>query len=300
MERLARIVFHVTFYCIRGDEHPEVDRLLREACASKSVTFVQLRPDEFDYDRAPDLRGQLLYRVATTTRARCVEKFLLRDGVASFYRTPLDGVAKLNHVIEATLQHQRCGVAIPKTVYGLSRNHEVLAREVESLGGFPVVLKAIGGTHGVGVMKVDSLSSLISLVDFLFARDPDPPFLLRSYILSTSSARLIVLGGEVVDSIEYLVPSGDFRSNVGSSPAVRSTVFPKDVQQLAVRAVEVLGWEFGGVDVVVHAETGQPFVTEVNLPCYFPRCQLQTGTDIAGRMVDYLLTKAGAMVRGRC
>lgn len=54
-------------------------------------------------------------------------------------------------------------------------------------------------------------------------------------------------------------------------------------------AVKALGLEFGGVDVMITNDG--PKVVEVNYPCFFPRCQMLTGVDIAGQMVEYLVNK---------
>jgi glutathione synthase/RimK-type ligase-like ATP-grasp enzyme len=102
---------------------------------------------------------------------------------------------------------------------------------------------------------------------------------------------LIVLDNHVIDSIEYRAPTGDFRSNVGESPAAIAKIFTKEIQKIAIEAVSSLHWEFGGVDILLDASDA-PYVTEVNLPCFFPRCQDCTGTDIAGHMLEYLLRKA--------
>jgi ribosomal protein S6--L-glutamate ligase len=113
---------------------------------------------------------------------------------------------------------------------------------------------------------------------------------MKEYINTTSTARLIVLGDAVIDSIEYRANQDDFRSNEGHKPNVFRATFGNDVNDLAVRAVHALGLEFGGVDILL-SDT-QPLVAEVNFPCFFRRCQMLTGTDISGMMVDYLVEKS--------
>ena len=99
-----------------------------------------------------------------------------------------------------------------------------------------------------------------------------------------------MLGDKVIDSIEYTANDGDFRSNEGAKPNVAPKKFTDEVEKLAVKATRALGLEFGGVDIMI--TNNGPKVAEVNFPCFFPRCQQLTGTDIAGMMVDYLMEKA--------
>lgn len=112
---------------------------------------------------------------------------------------------------------------------------------------------------------------------------------MKEYCNVTSSARLIVLGDKVIDSIEYSAPKGDFRSNEGKTPNVSQKRFSETVNEIAVQAVKALGLEFGGVDIMI-TDNGAK-VAEVNYPCFFPRCQMLTGTDIAGQMIKYLRDK---------
>lgn len=94
----------------------------------------------------------------------------------------------------------------------------------------------------------------------------------------------------MVSSLEYIAPQGDFRSNEGANPQAVPKKFASEVEQLAVQATKAQGLEFGGVDMML-TDAG-PKVAEVNCPCYFPRCQLIAGDDVAGQMVDYLQEKS--------
>lgn len=179
------------------------------------------------------------------------------------------------------------GIPAPKTVNYLPKDREALLKYVDEVGGFPVCLKVLGGSHGIGVMCIDSKQSLFSVSDYL--REQGEMVVMKEYCNVTSSARLIVLGDKVIDSIEYSAPKGDFRSNEGKAPNVSQKRFSKTVNEIAIQAVKSLGLEFGGVDIMI-TDNGAK-VAEVNYPCFFPRCQMLTGTDIAGKMVKYLRDK---------
>ncbi|KKQ44614.1 MAG: hypothetical protein US63_C0025G0019, partial [Candidatus Moranbacteria bacterium GW2011_GWC2_37_8] len=49
-------------------------------------------------------------------------------------------------------------ITMPKTLNLFSRDRDLLQKYVEFLGGFPIIIKSLGGSHGVGVMKIDSFS----------------------------------------------------------------------------------------------------------------------------------------------
>jgi RimK family alpha-L-glutamate ligase len=281
----------IRLFCITSKSEPETNELLKASCKQRGVEFVPIYPQAFRFDAPLAARRGLLYRVETTTQAKLVEQFmLLHADVSTFYQTPLHGITKADNVVTANMINQQHGIPMPKTYYGLPPP-EGMQEVVDRLGGFPVILKAAGGSHGVGVMRIDSLASLQSIADYLRI-ETRGTFILRQFIDVHASARLIVLDDQVIDSIEYRAKAGDFRTNAGADLNVATQKFPAAIERAAVEAVKVLGWEFGGVDVLMDAE-GRPYVLEVNLPCFFWRCQNITGTDISGMMVEYLMRKAG-------
>lgn len=136
-------------------------------------------------------------------------------------------------------------------------------------------------------MKVDSYGSLFSVADYI--RQQKGRVVLKEYCSLASSARLIVLGNRVIDSIEYSANKDDFRSNEGKVPNVTPKKFDAVVEEAAIKAVDKLGLEFGGVDIMI--TEGGPRIAEANNPCFFARCQLLTGVNVARQMVKYLIEK---------
>lgn len=259
--------------------------LLTKACEARKIAYEVLFPDKTCPLDVKIKYGDAVYRTAVTSHygAAELEWDLVFKGAKSFYK---DRESLFLKRIDA-MAFESLGVPAPKTINYLPKDRKALMKCVDALGGFPVCLKALGGSHGVGVMRVDSKQSLFSVSDFL--REQGEMVVMKEYCDVTSSARLIVLGDEVIDSIEYSAPKGDFRSNEGEVPNVAPKHFSEMVNAIAVRAVKTLGLEFGGVDIMITKDGIK--VAEVNYPCFFPRCQLLTGVDIAGRMVEYLRDK---------
>lgn len=276
----------MAFYCINNVLAGNSAPLLQQACEKRDIEFIELDALTVDFSKpivfAP---GDLLYRTATSHAARVLERTLMNEAVTTFHASFHRSFASY---LQAPLLEYH-GISVPKTIAFAHKDRTLLQEYVNALGGFPIIIKATGGSHGVGVMKIDSLASLFSVVDYLSSIRVS--FVLRQFINVTSSARCLVLGDRVIDSIQYAAPEGDFRSNEGNEPNVSAKVFPQDVQDMAVKAVQVLDREFGGVDILMDQD-GNNYITEVNFPCYFARCQETTGTDVAGMMVDYLVDKA--------
>lgn len=261
--------------------------LLIQSCKQKNVDFQIFNPQNSSpFASLND--GDALYRINDVSNYGFLELEcqLINAKVATFYQNN-ESLFVNNEENDSLILFNK-GIAVPKTANFIPTDRLELKKTVLELGGFPLIIKSLGGSHGVGVMRVDSFESLFSVTDYLLKKEGR--YVLKQYINTTSTARIIVLGDNAIDSIEYRANPDDFRSNEGRTPNVFRATFDQKITNLAIQAVRALGLEFGGVDILL-SDT-QPLVAEVNFPCFFPRCQLLTGTDISGMMVDYLVEKA--------
>jgi hypothetical protein len=265
----------------------ETGRLLAEACAQRGIEFISHEAKRFDFAPPHRLRrGDLLYRGAVSVHSSRVETFLYDEGVATFFRNPDDIYFT---VCVPPITHERYGAPVPKTLYVGSDDVPLLEKLVDQVGGFPVVLKVLGRSSGVGVMLVESMRSLVSVVSYALAQNNYP--LLCQFIPNATHWRLVVVGDRVVGHYKNKHRMGDFRTEGSRDPADFHSPVPAAVERAAVLSVESLRLEFGGVDVLEDVD-GNPYVLEANFPCYYPQAQLVAGVDIAGAMVDHLVAKS--------
>jgi RimK family alpha-L-glutamate ligase len=99
--------------------------------------------------------------------------------------------------------------------------------------------------------------------------------------------RAFVVGGRVLGAIERSAPG--WRTNFSRGGSVKPFVLPAAWDDLAVRAAAAVGAEYAGVDLLP-ASDGTVFVLEVNGIPGWEGLQKATGIDVAGAVVDQLLT----------
>lgn len=285
------------FYCIVRKVE-DIDRLetstfLKAAVEARGHEFIALGADEYDYlDGLQSIETpSMMYRLGVGKRTSMMEVLLQQKGVVGFYK---DVNTLLGRQFDwgAAIIMQQHGLPTIPTVFNISRNEDHrLAEYVEKLGGFPIIVKSAGGSHGVGVMKIDSIESLRSVIGYI-STDKSADIALRQFIHDARHIRTVVVGKEVVDVIEYVPQQDDFRTNAVAVPAVvdRNDLEDK-YRKIAVEAVASVDLEFGGVDLLIDTH-GTAYIAEANFPCNFARNQMNTHTDIAARMVEYLETKA--------
>lgn len=263
---------------------------LREA-ARGSVEFHSIDSLECNYAQLPSLgAGDMLYNAGRGS-AR-LETLLINSQVATFYgRNPLY-IADRHDSTLFTVVHERFALPAPKTIHQVSTSRAALECAVETLGGFPIILKSIGGSMGVGTVLVESWRSLRSVVDLL--QHSGMQFILREYIEPGEVCRLTVLGGQVVASNVKYIATNDFRTSVRERPVEPRTYDPS-VQALAVSAAQVLDLEFGGADIILDKK-GNPYLLEFNFPCDYVTSEKACAVPIGRMMVTHLKDKAHRML----
>ncbi|MFC6223777.1 RimK family alpha-L-glutamate ligase [Hymenobacter artigasi] len=263
--------------------------LLETACQQRGIPCIILESTTVDRLALPNMHpGDALYNA--TREGLRLEEELWRPGVATFYTAgPPLGLQDTTRWLAA---HSRAGLAQPRTVAHATADRALLSRYADYLGGYPLVLKTAGGTLGTGVMRVDSHAALLSLADYLMATGAD--FLLREYMESSGTARLMVVGNEVVGALEYDNPPADFRSNAAPDLHPRLVSVSAAAEALAVAAVHAAGVELGGVDLLFDQQ-GRPQLLEMNIPCGFATFP-KLGIDVPGRMVEHLIQKASLLL----
>lgn len=263
--------------------------LLVEAARVRDIAVNIIDADKVDYFNLPNLeKGDLLFRNSMSSRAIRVERLIIRDDISHFYR---DAAYAISGRASSYFYNKHAGLPVIKTIPLLPTWESNIQQHVDYLGGFPLVMKVLGGQDGVGVIQVDSIEGLKSLVDYV--RHLKSLVLLRSFVQHNYYGRLVVVGDRVVASHRTYSVENEFRTNAlgNTDEKKEGIIFSDEVQKVAVQAVKSMGVEFGGVDILF-SDNGEFFISEVNSPCAFYYTQEISGVDVAGPMVDYLVRKS--------
>ena len=181
------------------------------------------------------------------------------------------------------------GIKTPKTA--LFINEEQLDKALESIGGkFPVIVKTIFGTHGVGVMRADSLASLRSICQQLVKTNVE--FMLQEYIAHEESARILVLGDQALAGVVRTIPDGDFRSNAHQGAELKKYDPTPEESEICIKAAKLVGTQFAAVDYIVVDK--EIYLLEVNGSPGFEAMQEVIDFNIADKVIEFVATMMGA------
>ncbi|HEY5506326.1 MAG TPA: RimK family alpha-L-glutamate ligase, partial [Coriobacteriia bacterium] len=149
------------------------------------------------------------------------------------------------------LAHQAlaaAGVPFPRTV--LARQPSDVAKMVRLVGGPPVILKLLSGTHGKGVMLGKDLDEIQASLETVWALNET--LLIQEYVNHDPGAdiRVLVAGGRVLGAMRRVAQLGRFRANVHQGASVEAYPLTDELEWIALQATGVMGLDIAGVDLV--------------------------------------------------
>lgn len=188
------------------------------------------------------------------------------------------------------LHLKKAGVPMPRTILAPKTFANVgypdlsflqdVAREL----GFPLVVKECFGSFGQQVYLAHDAAELRAQVQQLAGT----PLLFQQYIKESHGhdIRVNVVGGRVAACMHRISTDGDFRSNLTRGGRMENWT-PTDGQcALALRAVQALGLDFAGVDVLFGQDG--PLLCEVNSNAHFKTTLECTGVNMADEIMRYI------------
>ena len=186
------------------------------------------------------------------------------------------------------LKLQEYGLTQPKTALIPSVEHKDIAIEKIDTK-YPIIMKTLAGSKGVGVLFVESERSYDSLVQLLHSQNPEIDLLIQEYIKTDKDIRVIILGGLIVAAMERKVIEGDFRSNVSQGSKVASyKLSDLEIEQCLLASKAVNGvWT--AVDFIPSEDpkTKPPYILEVNHSPGTAGIEKASGKNIAKEVIQH-------------
>jgi len=158
---------------------------------------------------------------------------------------------------------------------------------------FPLIMKTLRGSKGVGVLFVDSPKGLDSIVQLIHKQDEDADLLIQEYIKTEYDVRVHILGGKFLAAMKRPVIEGDFRSNVsqGSKPE-KIKLTELEIEE-SLKASKAVGGYWTAVDFIPskNRDKKPPFMLEVNSSPGTEGIEDATGMNIAKEVIEHFAKK---------
>ena len=131
---------------------------------------------------------------------------------------------------------------------------------------YPIVLKTITGTHGIGVILVESENQLAPITQVLYKLDEEIDIVLQEYIKSEYDVRVILANLEPISQMKRF-QGEDFRSNISQVGVVGAPIKLTQIEyEECIKAAKAVDGLLVGVDFIPskNREKDPPYIIEVN------------------------------------
>jgi len=189
----------------------------------------------------------------------------------------------------ALLEH--AGLATPQTV--VCERVEDAAAAFRAMGD--VIVKPLFGSMGLGMVRVSDEETAWRVFRALEAIR-GVYYLQRAIPHEGRDIRAFVIGDRVVAAIERR--SAGWRTNISRGGEARAITLSPEWSDMAMRAARAVGAEYAGVDLLP-ADDGTVYVLEVNGIPGWRGLQTTTSFDVAGALIDHVVTARHARATAR-
>lgn len=185
------------------------------------------------------------------------------------------------------------GIKTPNTVSLVNLEQlEIASKALDDK--YPMIVKTVSGSHGVGVIKVDTFESLKSIVQLLLATDTE--LMLQEFIPHTESGRLMTVGDKVIAGVMRTIPEGDFRSNLSQGAELKPHSATDVEKETALKVAQALGCKISAIDYILSPD-GEMVIFEANSSPGFKSIQeVNEEINVAEEVLKYILTSIGAEI----
>ena len=195
---------------------------------------------------------------------------------------------------------------LPVPRYSLIQSEDHLDSSLAEVGGkFPLIMKLLSGTQGIGVSIVDSYASYKSVYQTIKKLNPSSEILIQEKIDSNFDLRIQVIVknlGKInyqenpdnfigLGAMKRKAIKKDFRTNYSLGGQVEKYNLPERLKEIACNAAAAVGCHWCGVDIMIDSKTKKPYILEVNSSPGTEGISKAIGVPIVAKVIEYISDK---------
>ena len=178
---------------------------------------------------------------------------------AAFMINTRSAMLTCDNKLTTALLFEKFGIPTPKTAF--ISNEKNIDDALKLVGAkFPIILKTLTGTQGIGVVKVESYESLVSTIQALWNHDAE--ILVQEYMETSFDVRTFVVDNKIFASTKRIHSKEDFRSNIHRGGSAEPYKLSEEEREIILKASRASKAYLVGVDHIIYK--GKQYVLEVN------------------------------------
>lgn len=182
------------------------------------------------------------------------------------------------------------GLPVPNTM--LVR-FPVDASIVDSMIGWPCVVKVISGSYGEGIYLCENKKAFVKIMEFISSLNSPRTLIVQEYVDARpgEDLRVFVIGGKVIGAMKRHAPDGDFRANISNGGYGEPFEVTNEIDYLAREAARICGLQIAGIDLLFDKDGYK--ICEANSAPGFEGFEKYCQVDVAAQIAEYIKYKIG-------
>ena len=161
--------------------------------------------------------------------------------------------------LTTSLLFEKFGLPTPRTAFVSNENN--IKTALDKVGGkFPIILKTLTGTQGVGVIKIESYEGLVATLQAMWKLEAE--VLIQEFMPSDFDVRTFVVDNKIFASTKRTHSSYDFRSNTHRGAEAEPYKLNDEEMEIVLKAARLSRAYMVGVDHIIYKN--KPYLLEIN------------------------------------
>ena len=161
--------------------------------------------------------------------------------------------------LTTALLFEKFGLPTPRTAFVSNENN--IKTALDKVGGkFPIILKTLTGTQGVGVIKIESYEGLVATLQAMWKLEAE--VLIQEFMPSDFDVRTFVVDNKIFASTKRTHSSYDFRSNTHRGAEAEPYKLNDEEMEMVLKAARLSRAYMVGVDHIIFKN--KPYLLEIN------------------------------------
>ena len=161
--------------------------------------------------------------------------------------------------LTTSLLFEKFGLPTPRTAFVSNENN--IKTALDKVGGkFPIILKTLTGTQGVGVIKIESYEGLVATLQAMWKLEAE--VLIQEFMPSDFDVRTFVVDNKIFASTKRTHSSYDFRSNTHRGAEAEPYKLNDEEMEMILKAARLSRAYMVGVDHIIFKN--KPYLLEIN------------------------------------
>jgi RimK family alpha-L-glutamate ligase len=162
---------------------------------------------------------------------------------------------------------------------------------VDTVIGWPCVVKVVSGSHGEGIYLCENKKTFVNIMEFVGSLATPKTLIVQEYVDTKpgEDLRVFVVGGKVIGAMKRHAPKGDFRANISSGGHGEPFEVDNQIDFLARETAKICGLDIAGIDLLFDKDGYK--ICEANSAPGFEGFEKYCKVDVAKQIAEYIKYK---------